>query len=80
MWFLRRMRNMSWTDKVSNERVLTIANEKCELMQTIKEGKLKLLVHTMRRNGTDNLALTRKVEGKKWRQRVMYSSNIKEWT
>ena len=48
-------------------------------MATIKSRKLKFLGHVMRRNGTENLAITGKMEGKRARgcQRQTYISNIK---
>ena len=33
----KRTMNFLWIDTISNERVLTIANIKCELLQTIKK-------------------------------------------
>ena len=82
MWFLRRMLKISWTEKISNERVLTMANVKRQLLQTIKKRKMTFLGHVMRRKGIENLSLTGKVEGKKarGRQRIMYLSNIEDWT
>ena len=82
MWFLRRMSNISWTDKISNESVLTIANVKRKLLETIKNRKMTFLGHVMRRKGIENLSLTGRVEGKRarGRQRMTYLSNIKEWT
>ena len=87
MWFLRRMLKISWTEKISNERVLTIANVKRKMLQTIKKRKMTFLGHVMRRKGIENLSienlsLTGKVEGKnaRGRQRMTYLSNIKEWT
>ena len=40
IWFLRKMLKISWADKISNKRVLTIANMKRKLLQIIKTGKL----------------------------------------
>ena len=78
---------ISWTDKISKERVLTIANVKRKLLQTIKKRKMTFLGHVMRKKGIENLSienlsLTGKVEGKRarGRQRMTYLSNIKEWT
>ena len=77
----KKMLRISWTDKISNERVLTIANVKRKLLQTIKNMKMTFLGHVMRRKGIENLSLTGKVEGKRarGRQRMTYLSNIKEW-
>ena len=74
MWFLRRMLKIPWTERISNERVLTIANVKRKLLQTIKKRKMSFLGHVMRRKRIENLLLTGKVEGKKarGRQRMTY--------
>ena len=82
MWFLRRMLKVSWTDRISNERVLTVANVKQKMLETIKNRKMTFLGHVMRRKGVENLSLTGKMEGKRarGRQRMTYLSNIKEWT
>ena len=81
MWFVRRMQKFSWTDEVSNERVLAIVNEKCELLQTIKKGKWPFSGHVVRRSSIENLSLTGKVKGKRarGRQRMTYLSNGKDW-
>ena len=55
MWFLRRMLKISWSDKISNERELTIAKVKRKLLQTIKKWKMTFLGHVMRRKGIENL-------------------------
>ena len=82
MWFIRRMLKFSWMNKISNERVLTIANIKCELLQTIKKRKMMFLGHVTRRNSVENLSLTGKVEGKRarGRQGMTYLDNVKDWT
>ena len=81
MRFLRRMLQISWTDKISNESVLAIANVKGKLLQTIKKRKMTFLGHFMRRKGIENLSLTGKVEGKRARgkQRMTYLSNFQDW-
>ena len=82
MWFIRRMLKFSWIDKISNERVLRIANLKCELMQTVKTRKMTFLGHVMRRDNVENLSLTGKMNGKRarGRQRMTYIDNVKYWT
>ena len=81
MWFLRRIVKISWTDQISNERVLTIVNVRRKLLETIKNRKMTFWGHVMRRKGIENLSLTGKVEGKRarGRQRMTYLSTIKEW-
>ena len=63
MLFLRKILRISWTDKICNERVLTIANVKRKLLQATKKRKMTVLGNVMRRKGIENLSLTGKVEG-----------------
>ena len=65
MWFLRRIVRISWTDQISNERVLTIVNVRRKLLHTIKNRKMTFLEYVMQRKDIENLLLTRKIEGKR---------------
>ena len=82
MWFLRRILRISWTEGITNKEVLSRAGVKRTLMATIRSRKMKFLGHVMRRNGTENLAITGKIEGTRAKgcQRMTYISNIKDWT
>ena len=82
MWFLRRLLRISWTQRVTNEEVLARAKGKITLLETIKSRKMKFLGYVMRRKGTENLAVTGKIEGKRARdrQKMPYMSKIKDWT
>ena len=65
MWFLRKMIETLWTDNVTNERVLKMANVKCKLLSTIKNRGMTFLGHVIHRSGLENLSLTGKIEGKR---------------
>ena len=57
------MLKISWTDDVSNERMLTIADIKYDVLLTIRKEN-DVFGHVMTRNVVDSLSLTGKVEGK----------------
>ena len=82
MWFIRRIMKFSWIEKLSYERVLTIANLKCELLQTMKKRKMTFLGHVMGKDSIENISLTGKVNGKRarGRQRITYLDNVKYWS
>jgi hypothetical protein len=50
MWRLRRMENISWTDRVRNEEVLHRVKEKRNVLHTIKRKKANWICHILRRN------------------------------
>ena len=81
MWFLRRMMKIPWTDKVSNDDVLSRANVNRKLLREIRVKQLKFLGHILRKDGFENLVLTGRIEGtrSRGRKRVMWLSNLKDW-
>ena len=48
MWFWRRMENVSWTKKVTNEEVLRRIGEKRTLISTIYNQQKKWICHVLR--------------------------------
>lgn len=48
MYCYRRMMRVSWTQKVSNEKILEKMNKSLEILSTIKRRKLQYLGHIMR--------------------------------
>ena len=82
MWFLRRMLKIPWTDKRTNEDILTYINTERKLMTTIKKSQWTFFGHIMRREGLQNLAVTGKIEGKRarGRQRKKYTDRLREGT
>jgi hypothetical protein len=80
MWFIRRMRKISWTEKKTNEEVLKTSNTKRKLMQTIRKRQLEFFGHIMRKEGLENLVTTGKIEGRRarGRQRQTYTGSLAE--
>jgi hypothetical protein len=52
MWCCRRMKKISWTDRVRNEEVRVLQSGKKErnILQTIKRRKANRIGHVLRRN------------------------------
>ena len=50
MWILRRMENISWKDKVTNEQVLEIVKEKRTIIHVIRSRKKKWIGHVWRKD------------------------------
>ena len=77
MWFLRKMMKIPWTDKVSNEEVLTRAGVQRKVIREMFIRQLKFMGHNTRKEGLENLALTGKIVGRRSRGRrrilLMYS-------
>ena len=69
MWMWRRMMKISWTERKTNEEVLTMIGEKRELLKTIRRRQMKFVGHIMRRGGIESTVLTGMIEGKRGRGR-----------
>ena len=68
MWSYRRM--ISWTDKITNEEVLKMINNKStQLENIIKLRKLRYFGHITRRNDISRLVLEGQINGKRPRGR-----------
>lgn len=84
MWTYRRMLKISWTDKISNIRVLQKLNKEKEIMLTVKRRKLEYLGHIMRNETKYKLLkciLQGKVQGKRsvGRRRISWLKNLRAW-
>lgn len=84
MWTYRRMLKISWTDKISNIRVLQKLNKVKEIMLTVKRRKLEYLGHIMRNETKYKLLkciLQGKVQGKRsvGRRRISWLKNLRAW-
>jgi hypothetical protein len=51
MWCCRRMKKVSWTDRVRNEEVLHRDNDERNILHTVKRGKGDWIGYSWRRNG-----------------------------
>ena len=67
MWFYRRMMQITWMKRISNMRVLEMANEKRSLMTTIRKRQLQFVGHIVREGGLEKVCLEGKIEGKRLR-------------
>lgn len=84
MWCYRRMLRISWTQKVSNERVLQRVGKSRDLLLTIKKRKVAYLGHVLRHEKYDLLQLIMmgKIAGRRrvGRRKKSWLRNIREWT
>ncbi|KAG1674114.1 RNA-directed DNA polymerase from mobile element jockey [Nymphon striatum] len=82
MWIYRRIGKVSWTERKTNEYVLRMLGIKKQLLNIVKERKLKYYGHIKRHQTVQRTTLEGKVEGKRSRgkQRLKGEDNIKGWT
>ena len=80
MWFLRRMMKIPWTDKVSNEEVLTRAGVQRKMIREMLIRQLKFMGHITRKEGLENLALTGKIVGRRsrGRRRILWMDSLQK--
>ena len=78
IWFFKRMLNISWMDRMTNEAILRKANTRRALMTMITTRQLRFLGHVNRKETIEYLAMTGKIEGKRarGRQRMTLMSNV----
>lgn len=69
MWCWRRMEKISWTEKRTNEEVLTLVDEKRSLLRTIENRRGKMMGHLIRHDTFFKTILEGKIEGKRGRGR-----------
>ena len=76
------MLKISWTEKFTNEEVLSRMKMKKRLFTIIQIRKLKYFGHISRHNSMQTTLLNSRVDGKRGRGRLRtsWTSNIKEWT
>ena len=77
-WFLKRMLNISWMDRTTNEAILKKANTRRALMTMITTRQLRFSGHVNRKETIEYLAMMGKIEGKRarGRQRMTLLSNV----
>jgi hypothetical protein len=79
------MLKISWTDRISNQRVLEKMGKQKELLNTIKTRKLEYIEHIMsklnQRYNVLQLILQEKIEGKRsvGRRRISWMKNLRDW-
>ena len=69
LWLCRRMLKISWTERVSNERVLQRAGAGREMVKKIRQRQLRFLGHVMRLEQLESVCVAGKVEGRRGRGR-----------
>ena len=82
MWCLRKISNVQWKDKVTNEEVLRRLGTERKLLEKIKKRKTRYYGHIKRKNNILTTAVEGKVEGKRprGRPRNTWFKDIKVWT
>ena len=73
MWLWRRMEKIKWTDKVSNESVFELVNERYILLEKIKKVKKSWIGHVLRGDGLLKEVIEGRMEGKRTRGRKRIS-------
>ena len=68
-WVWRIMKKVKWTDKLTNEEVLSRVNESRGLMAHIKRRKSRWINHILRHENLLKIALEEWMEGKRPRGR-----------
>ena len=69
MWCYRRMLKISWTEFVSNEKVLGQDKEEQQILVSITQRQLKFFGHIVRENNLERLVLEGKIDGSRSRGR-----------
>ena len=82
MWCLRRMSNVLWRDRITNEEVLRRLGTKRQLLEKIKKRKCRYYGHIKRKNNILTMAMEGKVKGRRprGRPRNTWFKDIKVWT
>lgn len=80
MWCWRRMESISWTEKKTNEEVLSMVKEDRCLLKTIQNRRGRMIGHLMRHDAFFVNILEGKVNGKRGRgrPRITFFSQVKE--
>ena len=69
MWLWRRMEKISWTDKITNEEVLTRVGIDRQLISTLRNRKKSWIGHVLRGDGLLKEVIEGRMEGKRIRGR-----------
>ena len=69
MWFYRRLIRIPWTQKKTNEEVLSKILEKRMIVNEIRKRQLRFVGHIKRENGLESMCLEGKIERSKGRGR-----------
>ena len=61
MWFYRRMLNVSWMDRVTNEEVLARVGRQRALLRELRGRQMNFLGHVIRSEKIEHLCLTGRI-------------------
>lgn len=80
IWFLRRMLQIPWSARMTNERVLELNGVRRELMREVRTQQLRFLDYILRRNRLEKDVLFVRTEGRRarGRSRMKYSTGLLE--
>ena len=82
MWVYRKIKRISWTDKITNEEVLNRVSAKRYIMSAIKGRKIAYFGHMIRKDNIQRVLLEGRIDGIRCRGRPRseWTDNIKEWS
>ena len=82
MWVYRKMKRISWMDKITNDEVLRRVGAKRYVISAIKSRKIAYFGHLVRRDNIQRVLLEGKIEGTRHRgrPRIEWTDNIRQWT
>ena len=82
MWCLRKISNILWKERVTNEEVLRRLGTSRKLLNKIKTRKCRYYGHIKRKNNILTTAVEGKVNGKRprGRPRNTWFKDVKVWT
>ena len=69
MWVWRRMEKVSWTERKTNEEVLTMMGERRQLIRRIIKTKKRWIGHVLRGNGLLKEVIEGRIDGRRPRGR-----------
>ena len=76
MWCYRRMMNIKWMDRITNEEVLGRIGERRTLWKSLKKRRGQMMEHTLRHGGLLRDILEGEVGKKRGRLRLEYFDQI----
>ena len=85
LWFMRRMMRISWTKKISNNRIRKMIKERggwqLNLNRELRKRKVEYCGHIIRKKGLTKLTTIGKTCGKRGRGRPRrtWIADIKDW-
>ena len=69
MWCYRRMMQMLWVKRISNEQILEMVGMERSLVMTIRKRQLRFVGHVGRKGGLEKLVPEGKIKGKRQRRK-----------